>query len=68
MKQDRRGFLKLFGISTAAVDAGFFTLDIPLIIEQGLFFALDVIGEPIHPCGKITGWAVFKGLHAVGIQ
>lgn len=49
-------------------DAGFATLDIPLIIEAGLYFSLDVIGEPIHPCGKLKAWAVFKGLHAVGIQ
>lgn len=49
-------------------DIGFVTLEIPLVIEAGLYFCLNVSGKPIHPCGKITGWGVFKGLHAVGIQ
>jgi hypothetical protein len=49
-------------------DDGFMTLDIPLVIDQGLYFNLEVVGKPIHPCGKLTGWALFKGLHAVGIQ
>jgi hypothetical protein len=49
-------------------DDGFMSLEIPLIIEAGLYFCLGVVGKPIHPCGKLTGWGVFKGLHAVGIQ
>lgn len=49
-------------------DAGFYRLDIPLIIEAGLWFGLHLIGNPIHPCGRIKAWGVFKGLHACGIQ
>jgi hypothetical protein len=59
--RDEKGFATL-------PDAGFATLEIPLVIEAGLYFSLDLIGKPIHPCGKITGWGVFKGLHARGIQ
>lgn len=60
-ERDAKGFATL-------PDAGFATLEIPLVIEAGLYFSLDVIGKPIHPCGKILGWGVFRGLHAVGIQ
>jgi hypothetical protein len=59
--RDEKGFATL-------PDAGFATLEIPLVIEQELYFCLELVGEPIHPCGKVTGWAVFKGLHAVGVQ
>jgi hypothetical protein len=59
--RDKNGFATL-------PDAGFATLDIPLVIEQSLFFCLELIGKPIHPCGKLKGWGVFRGLHAVGIQ
>jgi hypothetical protein len=60
-ERDEKGFATL-------PDAGFATLEIPLVIEQELYFSLEVIGKPIHPCGKILGWGVFRGLHAVGIQ
>jgi hypothetical protein len=60
-ERDAKGFATL-------PDAGFATLEIPLIIEHELYFCLDLIGKPIHPCGKIKGWGVFRGLHAVGIQ
>ncbi len=49
-------------------DAGFVSLAIPLILESGYYFNLELVGTPIHPCGKITAWGVFKGLHVVGIQ
>ncbi len=48
-------------------DAGFVELDIPLVIENELYFKLQLTGKPIHPCGKITAWGVFKGLHALPI-
>jgi hypothetical protein len=60
-ERDAKGFATL-------PDSSFATLAIPLVIEQALWFSLEVIGKPIHPCGKIIGWGVFKGLHAVGIQ
>lgn len=60
-ERDGKGFATL-------PDAGFATLEIPLVIEAGLYFCLEVAGKPIYPCGKLKAWAVFKGLHAVGIQ
>jgi hypothetical protein len=48
-------------------DEGFVKLEIPLIFAPGVYFWAQLIGKPIHPCGKLTGWAVFKGLHCVGI-
>jgi hypothetical protein len=60
-ERDAKGFATL-------PDAGFATLEIPLVIEHELYFSLELIGKPIHPCGKILGWGVFRGLHAVGIQ
>jgi hypothetical protein len=59
--RDEKGFATL-------PDEGFAKLDIPLVIEAGVYFNLTVIGKPIYPCGKIIGWGVFKGLHAYGIQ
>jgi hypothetical protein len=60
-ERDAKGFATL-------PDAGFATLEIPLVIEHELYFNLELIGKPIHPCGKILGWGVFRGLHACGIQ
>jgi hypothetical protein len=60
-ERDAKGFATL-------PDAGFATLEIPLVIEHELYFSLELIGKPIHPCGKVLGWGVFKGLHAVGVQ
>jgi hypothetical protein len=59
--RDEKGFATL-------PDTGFANLEIPLIIEANVYFCLSVIGKPIHPCGKITGWGVFKGLHLAGVS
>jgi len=55
------------GFATQA-DVHMVELEIPLILDMGIFFSAELIGEPIHPCGKLKGWALLGGLHARGLQ
>lgn len=55
------------GFATAP-DLHMVELELPLIIDMGMYFTAQVIGTPIQPCGKLRGWAVLGGLHARAIQ
>jgi hypothetical protein len=53
---------------TSQPDVHMVDLDIPLILDMGVYFSAELIGDPIHPCGKLKGWALLGGLHARAVQ